>query len=377
MNFSNFSNGKNPVMGMMSLWTDLPGKLSEQWMKLYNNFSPPSLSLGLFKKSENTKKLPFGSLGMYEEWMKMSGETFRRVLEMAPGGSVGPETYNKVFDGMKAYFSIYEFWTSWTKVMAPFEGKTPSSDQWNGAQEKLTDEYKRVLDTVIGVKPPDTMEGIMKLQGKMMSQGIEFLSWFKTPWKVAAKQGPQVASKVLTGDITAVREGFSLWQTAVSDTIGKLLNIPSIGYSREHEERQKVLAEAYVKYATSFPSFYSEFYQTGSKAFDNLLEKSRDIPADHSPESFKKFYSLWIRVNEDAFYDLFKRSEFSDMMNEVMKKGLDFKKKLDKNTSKHLESLSIPNRDEMNDVYKAFHDIKYEIRQLSREVREMKENLPE
>jgi hypothetical protein len=111
------------------------------------------------------------------------------------------------------------------------------------------------------------------------------------------------------------------------------------------------------------------------KAFDMLMEKTKDIPTDNSPESFKRFYAVWVKVNEDSFFDLFKRDEFSGMMNEVMNRGLDFKKKLDRNTSKYLESFSVPNRQEMDDVYKALYDLKGEVRKLGREVRDLREKM--
>jgi len=370
----NFMDGKN-FKDMLGLWGGLPGKFTEHWMRLARNFTPSQLPFPFMKKDEEQRNLPFDSLNMYEEWMKMTGETVRKVLDMAPSGGVGPETYNKVFDGMKAYFSLYEFWNSWTRTMGPMSGKSHSPEEWKAAQEKLSREYVKVLDSVIGRKPPDSMEEILKIQGKMMGQGLEALSWFKSPWSIMMKRGPQVASKAATGDISSVREGFSLWQTAISDTIGKLLQIPSLGYSREYEERNKELVEAYVRYATALPAFYSEFYQTGMNAFDQLMEKTKEVPTDNSPESFKRFYGIWVRVNEDAFFDLFKRDEFSGMMNEVMNRGLDFKKKLDRNTSKYLESISVPNRQEMDDVYKALYDLKREVRKLGREVRDLREKL--
>jgi class III poly(R)-hydroxyalkanoic acid synthase PhaE subunit len=356
---------------MFSLWMDLPGKLSEQWSKLYKNFSPSTFGFNLLKKSDEPQTLPFDSLGLYEEWMRMSGDTIQRVLQMAPAGGVGPETFSRVFDGMKSYFALYEFWNEWVKVMAPFGGRTPSVEEWKVVHEKMSQEYGTVIDTILGKKPPETMEEIMKLQGKLMGQGIEFLSWFRTPWTTIMRQLPQVSSKAMTGDISAVREGFSLWQTAVSDTLGKLLHIPSLGYSRQYEEKQKELVEAYVKFATSLPAFYGEFHQAGMKALDKLLERIKDIPAENTPESFRKFYGVWLKTNEDTFYDLFKRDEFVNMMNEVMKRGLDFKKKLDTNVSRYLESFSIPNREEMNDVYRTLYELKREVRQLTKNVQEL------
>jgi len=360
---------------MFSLWMELPGKLAEQWSKLYKNFSPENLTFGFFKKQDENKSMPFGNLSLYEEWMKMSGETLKKIMDMAPSGGLGPEVFGKVFDGLKSYFALYEFWSQFVKIMAPLRGRTPTTEEWKTVYEKLSQEYRVVLDTVIGRKPPESLEEIMKLQGKMIGQGIEFLSWFKSPWTLLSKQLPNVATKIATGDISAVREGFSLWHTAVTDTIGKLLHIPSLGYSREYEEKQKELTEAYVKFATILPAFYSEFYQAGLKAFDKILEKTKDIPFENNPESFKKFYSIWLQTNEDTFYDLFKREEFTKLMNEVLKKGLDFKKKLDQNISKFLESLSIPNREEMDDVYKTIYEMKKEIRQISKDLQEIKEKI--
>ncbi|MFH1437629.1 MAG: poly(R)-hydroxyalkanoic acid synthase subunit PhaE [Pseudomonadota bacterium] len=361
---------------MLSAWTSMPMKLTEQWMKMFRSFSPsPSSSSSSFfpwSRPTEQKNLPFDNMGMYDDWMKRSGETMQRIMQMAPSG-IGPETFFKVFDGMKSYFSLHEFWGQWVKAMEPLQGKKASPEMWTEVQEKMAGEYKKVLDVVIGQKPPETMEQIMKMHEKTMSQGTEFMGWMRTPWESMSKTLPDVATRALAGDVSAAREGMSLWQTAIADTIGKLLNIPSLGYSRQYEERNKQLMDAYLKFATALPAFYSEFQQTGMKAYEKIFDNARDIPAEHSPESFKKFYTMWLQTNEDTFFSLFRNAEFVAMMNEVLNKGLDFKKRLDDNTSKYLESLNIPNREEINDVYKALYDVKKELRMLSREVMELKE----
>ena len=361
---------------MFSMWTSMPMKISEQWMKMFKSFAPsPSsspLSFFSWKAPTEQSSLPFDNMGMYGDWMQRSGESMQRIMRMAPSG-IGPETFFKVFDGMKSYFSLQDFWGKWVKAMEPLQGKKASPDKWTEVQEKMADEYKRVLDVVIGQKPPETIEQIMKMQETMMSQGTQFMGWMKAPWNKMSKTFPDVATKAFSGDVSAAREGMSLWQTAIADTLGKLLNIPSLGYSRQYDERNKGLMDAYLKFATALPAFHSELQQTGKNAFEKIFEKAKDIPAEHSPESFKKFYTMWLQTNEDTFFSLFKNEEFVAMMNEVLNKGLDFKKKLDDKTSKTLESLNIPNRDELNDVYKGLYDLKKEVRKLAREVRELKE----
>lgn len=349
------------VKDLFTSWMRWPNRATEMWGKLYENVPRPSWS----SWPQPTSGLPFGSPDMTSEWMKMSGDLFRRAWAV-PAPGVGAETAFKGVDAMQVYWALHEFWTIWTRQMKPLSGKDIPDEEVIEAHRKLRREYERVIKAFLGAPPPQTVQEIMALQGQGFERMLSTWSQFRAPWMDLSSSVPHVATKLMSGDLAGMREGAGLWQKAILDTIGKLLNMPAFGMSREQEQRMKSAMDAYLNFQAILPVYYSTFQSASKDAFERLLAESRDLKADTSPEGFKKFYRRWIRIHEDTFYELFHKPEFAELMNRVVNRGLTLRQKMNEITSSSLEVWNVPTRDELDDVYRTLYEQRNQIKALTR-----------
>jgi BMFP domain-containing protein YqiC len=342
-----------------------PQKATEMWGRFYEHtprmpwaWTPPSSGL------------PFGSQDMAHDWVRMSGDLFKRYWAM-PGSGVGAETVFKGVDAMQVYWSLYEFWTKWVQNMAPLSGRDVTDAQVQEAGRKLRTEYESVIKAFLGSSPPQTVQEIMRLQGEHFDRTFSVWKQFKAPWMDLQSQWPDAASKMMSGDLTGMREGAGLWQKAILDTIGKLLNLPAFGMSREHEQRARSALDAYINFQAILPIYYSTFQTASKDAFERLLRETRTLSSDTSPEGFRKFYRRWVTIHEDTFFELFRKPEFAQLMNRVVNRGLTLRQRINEMTSTYLEVWNVPTREELDDVYRTIYDQRNQLKALRRRLDEL------
>jgi class III poly(R)-hydroxyalkanoic acid synthase PhaE subunit len=170
--------------------------------------------------------------------------------------------------------------------------------------------------------------------------------------------------KLLRGDWSKPQEGRSLWQELYEETLGKAFRMPALGLSREQAERVRRAFDAYFQFWNAVPGFYRFFYKTGTEALKEFFDRLSTFKAEEmTPERLREVYRLWWTTNENALFDLFKRPEFGNAMSEMLSYGMRLKKRLDELTGDWCKSLSIPSREDFDELAKAVHELRRKVRQ--------------
>jgi class III poly(R)-hydroxyalkanoic acid synthase PhaE subunit len=307
---------------------------------------------------------------MARDWVRMSGDLFRRLWALPGSEGAGAETVFRGVDAMQVYWAVYEFWTRWVRYMGPLAGRDSSDEAVLEASRRLREEYERVLKAFMGSPPPRTLTEIMELQGRGLEGMLSVWSHFRGTWQELGDRWPEALRTMLSGDPGGMREGAGLWQKAILDTVGKLLNLPAFGMSREHEQRIRSAMDAWLNFQAILPIYYSTFQSASREAFEKLMDEARSLADDTSPEGFKKFYRRWIVIHEDTFFELFRKREFAELMNRVVKRGLVLRRRINEMTSTYLEIWNVPTREEMDDVYRTIYEQRNVIKELRRRLDE-------
>ena len=152
--------------------------------------------------------------------------------------------------------------------------------------------------------------------------------------------------------------------------------MPAFGLTKDQIEKTRKIYDAFVKYWYSLPTFYQYFYDAGMEALRQVFDKVQNLTSEEmTPDTAREIYKIWWTTNEDAFFHLFKRPDFSNAMGEVLSYGLRFKKRLDDLTAEWCEALSIPSNREFEEVAKAIHDLRRKVRVQQKTIEALQQKL--
>jgi len=343
-------------------WQEAWRKGFENWQKLWEQ------GAGKFPGTE-----------IFSNWIDFVSQQFQKLSEGA-GWGLGAEVFSKMLNASAIYTQVLEFWKNAVVPVALSEGKF-DAEKIKALSDRWLEQYQKVMETLWGAEPETSRAEIAQAYAQMLKSWNDFLWGFISPLIGDINELPERIQRALKGDAKGAIELYGLFRKSYEHTIGKILQMPAMGYFRELQERINKSIDSYVEYLTVLQEYYSLFYQTGIRAMERVLSRLEEFKDEDwsTPEGVRKFYRLWWTINEDTYHELFLSEEFINLLREVLIRGLLFKKWLDELYDKMVEPLPIPRKKDMDEVYRAIYELKKEVRWQRKALEKLtgKDQIPE
>jgi len=127
-----------------------------------------------------------------------------------------------------------------------------------------------------------------------------------------------------------------------------------------------------------FNQYYSEYYKqlsdTWAVAQKKVNQKAPEVPQD--VEQIDSFKRIWIDIFDNDFTELFDSQKFGENYGNLVSKELELTKHWNNITNVILQSVNLPSKEEIDEVYKEIHSLKKRVGKLELELkkREVKKN---
>jgi class III poly(R)-hydroxyalkanoic acid synthase PhaE subunit len=349
---------------------DKPFDVFSQWMEFQKNFYDQWLNASstMFKPwADAMKAWPEGNAAspgfdLFSKWSEMVRGTIQKAAGGAEAG-IGPEVMFRILRASNVFVLFNQFWLEILKDLPKlYEAK------WDEAAsrqiyDRWVEQYKKVFEQIIGSPVSKTAEEIMASWVNMLQLGQSTFGMMGGPWAKAMPQWQEQMARLLKGDWSALQEGRSLWREVYDETLGKVFRMPAFGLTKEHTEQLRRTYDAYLQFWNAVPGFYQFFYKTSQDALKEFFDRLKHFKAEEmTPERLREVYKIWWTTNENALFDLFKKPEFAKAMGEVLNYGLKLKKRLDGLTAEWCKSLSIPSREDFDELAKTVHELRRKVR---------------
>jgi len=289
----------------------------------------------------------------------------KSLTSIGSGNQAIKDSLPKFLGGSNAYFKLYELWMPLVKA-ASERNSNPESYKDFLDPGKL----KELLDKIFGFDA----EGI-KL---MLSQSLQFFELisgsgnkYTTPWTDAAMAHlgaiPHFANDHPESFIKLFHSAFS----AFDSTVGRLFHVPPVGKDREKFELILRCLDDLSVYAAKNIEYQHTIYATGVVAMEQVVEKlAEKIVSGEEVKQFDEFFDMWIDVSEQAYFKLFQTPEFARIQGEVLDAALNVRSHFFRVMELHLYDFPIALRSEMDDLYKTVYDLKKNVKQLEKKLKE-------
>lgn len=302
-----------------------------------------------------------------DEWPERWQDMARKTLRLWTSGTNGVpgEVIDRLFSGEEAFLQFLDLSLGALKVVAP---KIDAGEDW---AEVLHRYLAEIRDGMIQGSPWFTAEGV----GAVAAASPELWSLYATeiqrfmgPWTEAIQLSMLDSTDVAAGD----RQAFSRAQTAFMDafdgTFGRYASAPSVGYSREMNERVWRGFEAWVAVRRASTDFQNEMTNTGFHTYEKMLrELVEKGEREEKVTTLRELFDLWIDMGEAAYGELFATDGFAELQGRLVNASMQYQMRSRELEEELLKAMGQPTRAEIDQVHRHVYDLRVEVRYMKRD----------
>jgi hypothetical protein len=180
-------------------------------------------------------------------------------------------------------------------------------------------------------------------------------------------------------DVTDYYKHLSLfWTDIIHLMASKPQALTSIGPMRAFATNSKKISTELIQINESlieFNKFVTEYYKqladTWSEAQKKVNLKAPDVP--HDVEQMESFKRIWIDIFDNDFTELFDSEKFGENYGKLVSKELELTKHWNNISNVILQSVNLPSKEEIDEVYKEMHALKKRVTKLEIELKKKKD----
>lgn len=171
------------------------------------------------------------------------------------------------------------------------------------------------------------------------------------------------------------------WTDIIHLMSSKPQALASIGPMRAFAANSKKIStemieinEIMMEFNQHLGEYYKQLTDTWSTAQKKVNLKAPEVPQDI--EQIEAFKRIWIDIFDNDFTELFDSEKFGKNYGKLVSKELELTKHWNNITNVILQSVNLPSKEELDEVYKEIHSLKKRVGKLELQLKkkELKKN---
>jgi hypothetical protein len=157
--------------------------------------------------------------------------------------------------------------------------------------------------------------------------------------------------------------------------------LTSVGPMRNFSANAKKIAtelldsnDDLVEFNKRLTEYYQQLADTWANAQKKVNIKMPEIPNDQ--EQFDSYKRIWIDIFDNDFTELFDSHKFGDNYGKLVSSEIELSKHWEQMTNVMLQSANLPNKKEIDEVYKELHALRKRVSKLESQTKKSKPRNP-
>ena len=352
---------------MMKSWTDAQKLMMTSWADMARATSQSA-------PSTNGNANPFADV--MQEWQRMA-QTMAQGM-WGQTDTTTPFTRNvasQMMASQNSMMKMMELTTeAWQQMMPQMQGEM-SSGNW---QNTLADYTKQVQEQMLSA--PTSLMNTSKDANELWALYLK--EWQKFgQLQFPVMGGMEAMQSMISGDSpmmnSTMTEGLDRFWNAYDNTLGRAVNAPTLGYSREFNAKVLKGFDAWTKLRRAEASYQIVMGQLWVRAFDSLMKTLVErTQQGEMPSNSKELVKLWVTTADDVFVEKFKEEEYIEAQGDLLNATMSYRIRERALMEAFLDAYGLPTRTELDEAYETIHELRREVRSLRglhKEVEALKE----
>ena len=125
-----------------------------------------------------------------------------------------------------------------------------------------------------------------------------------------------------------------------------------------------------VEFNKRLTGYYQQLADTWAIAQKKVNAKMPEVPNDQ--EQFDTYKRIWIDIFDNDFTELFDSHKFGDNYGKLVASELELSKHWEQMTNVMMQSANLPNKKDIDEVYKELHTLKKRVSKLESQTKNFK-----
>lgn len=142
----------------------------------------------------------------------------------------------------------------------------------------------------------------------------------------------------------------------VQQQLERMLTIPGLGYTREHQEQLQKLGSLMLAYQKAFNAYTAAYADVGKQSIERVKArlKERQAAGEEPIESTKQLFDLWIDCSEEVYAEFVMSDDYVTLHGDMTNTLMALKKHQRTMLDDSLEAVNLPSRREMDTLLQRF-----------------------
>jgi len=252
--------------------------------------------------------------GAFEQWRDLAAKSVEQLT--AGSAPFVQEVAKRALAGQEAMTRLAALFADTWKDVAP---RVEAGEDWSAALARHAEQARKQF-----MQSPEQFAHAGTDAAELWRLYLEQFGHFSKPWMDSFTQSQRSLKDVAKGDSSAAASEMSgLFWSAYERTLGKLIDMPSLGLSRESHDKQVRAFDAWMALRRATLDYQSLMADAWVRAYERFVRTLVAKGEKHeSVTSLRELFTLWIDEFDDEFMQFFRSEPYIAAQSRLVKASM-------------------------------------------------------
>jgi len=160
---------------------------------------------------------------------------------------------------------------------------------------------------------------------------------------------------------------FGPYWDAFDQTVGALINSPTLGLTREYVAELTEAFDAWVENRRAEFDYYAILHEGWLRTFETLMRRLvQQVQAGQPVQTPRQLLDLWVEIGDRELTELFATERYANAQANLVNTSMTLRLKQRNLLEDWLHSNDMPTRSDVDEAHKVIHDLRKEVRALKK-----------
>jgi len=190
-------------------------------------------------------------------------------------------------------------------------------------------------------------------------------------WAGLLRLSLEIVSQALVSYALALSELANLYWDIYEKTFGTVLQSPSLGYTREFNNKLFKSFDAWINFYKANFEYQVVLVDVWLKAFEELTrELASFTEKGETLQNWQQFLQVWSSVFDRVFAQTFRSVDALEVQGKFLNSALTYKLHQQQLMEVFLKMYDLPTRSEVDEIHRSIYEMRKEIKSLKKALAE-------